>query len=232
MLLVPASRVEEAQNILNETTQDDSTSFVATPTTVLSWDDCIRLCEEAVAGLHDACDIGGDLVQFRAMCTTLGGLVIAPLGRVSFGDEWREREQDLRQLVRESTEHFVQSGIRWPMSSEVGYEHRRYIPGNLSNGTVDNGANCSVGIGTRFADEGQTPFWLRYHRRTPDFELVKARLSRSSYSPRMRTDDRHVWLPLDARPDAAGPELVQDLVAQISSIIATASARNPEPPST
>jgi hypothetical protein len=166
-------------------------------------------------------------LQFRAMCATLGGLVIAPLGSVSFGDEWREREQDLRQLVREATDHFMPPGSRWPMSSEVGYEHRRYIPGYLSDGTVDNGANCSVGIGTRFADEGQTPFWLRYHRRTPDFGLVKARLSRSSYSPRLRTDDRHVWVPLDARPDAAGPELVRDLVAQISSILATASTGYP-----
>jgi hypothetical protein len=161
------------------------------------------------------------------MCTTLGGLVIAPLGRVSFGDEWRHREQDLRQLVREATEHFITAGTRWPMSSEVGYEHRRYIPGYLSDGTVDNGAACSVGIGNRFADEGETPFWLRYHRRTPDFELARARLSRSRYSPRMRTEDRHVWLPLDARPDAAGPELVQDLIAQISSIIAAASAGYP-----
>lgn len=231
VLLVPTSRVEEAQSVLNDATEGDLGPVLVTRTSVLSWDDCIRLCEEAVAGLPDAADIGGDLVQFRAMCTTLGGLVIAPLGSVSFGEEWREREQDLRQLVREATDHFVPPGSRWPMSSEVGYQHRRYIPGYLSDGTVDLGANCSVGIGIRFADEGQTPFWLRYHRRTPDFELVRARLSRSSYSPRMRTDDRHLWLPLDARPDAAGPELVQDLVAQISSIIATASARNPAPPS-
>lgn len=232
VLLVPMSRVGEAQSVLNQATRDGSSSGLPAKTLVLSWDECIRLCEEAIAGLPDAADMGGDLVQFRAMCTTLGGLVIAPLGSVSFGDAWREREQDLRQLVREVTDHFMPPGSRWPMSSEVGYEHRRYIPGYLSNGTVDSGANCSVGIGTRFADEGQTLFWLRYHRRTPDFELVKARLSRSSYAPRMRTDDRHLWLPLDARPDAAGPELVQDLVAQISSIIATASARNPGPAST
>lgn len=225
VLLVPTSRVKEAQSVLNEAMQGDFSSGLGTRTSVLSWDDCIRLCEEAVAGLPDADDIGGDLVQFRAMCTTLGGLVIAPLGHVSFGDEWRDREQDLRQLVREATDHFMPPGSRWPMSSEVGYEHRRYILGYLSDGAVDFGANCSVGIGTRFAAEGQTPFWLRYHRRTPDFKLVKARLSRSSYSPRMRTDDRHLWLPLDARPDAAGPELVQDLIAQISSIVATASAR-------
>jgi len=102
---------------------------------------------------------------------------------------------------------------------QVGYEHRRYIPG----GTVDEGANCSVGIGTRFADEGQTPFWLRYHRRTPDFDAVKARLRRSQYSSEMRTDDRHTWIPLDADPDAAGPELVQGLVAQVSDIISAAS---------
>ena len=55
-----------------------------------------------------------------------------------------------------------------------------------------------------------------------DFELVKARLNRSHCAPRMPTDDRHVWLPLVARPDAAGPELGQDLIAHISSIIATA----------
>lgn len=227
VLLVPTSRVEEAKNVLSLAMQNDVSSVVASPTFILSWDHCIRLLEEAVAGLPDAADIKGDLVQFRAMCTTLGGLVIAPLGSVSFGDAWREREQDLRQLVQEVTEHFVTPDIRWPMSSEDGYEHRRYFPVRLPDGTVNSDASCSVGIATRFADEGQTPFWLRYRRQTPDFELVKAHLSRSSYSPTIRTDDRHLWLPLEARPDAAGPELVQNLVAQISRILATASGQDP-----
>ena len=222
VLLVPISRVVEAERVLNDARETSSVS--AERTLVISWDRCISLCEEAISGLPDGINTRGDLVQFRAMCVTLGGLVIAPLGSVSFGDEWRERERDLRQLVREATDHFTPPGSRWPMSSEVGYEHRRYIPGCLSDGTVDSGANCSVGIGTRFADAGQTPFWLRYHRRTPEFGLVKARLSRSSYSPRIRTDDRHLWLPLDARPDATGPELVQDLVSQISDIVSAASA--------
>jgi hypothetical protein len=219
VLLVPTSRVHEAEHVLDDATEKESFPMLTGRTVVVSWDDCISLFEEAVSGLPDGADIRGDLIQFRAMCATLGGLVIAPLGRVTFGDGWRDREEDLRQLVREATEYFVPPGARFPMASEAGYEHRRYIPG----GTVDNGPNCSVGIGTRFADEGQTPFWLRYHRRTPDFAVVRARLRRSRYSSTMRTDDRHIWFPLDARPDAAGPELVQDLISQISDIISTAS---------
>ena len=227
VLLVPASRTSEATSVLDSALAPEaagSLSGRAQRTLVLSWDDCITLCEEAVDGLPDAAEIRGDLVQFRAMCATLGGLVIAPLGDISFGDEWRDREEDLRQLVRQATEHFVPPGALMPLGSEVGYEHRRYIPGS----TVDSGPNCSVGIGTRFADIAETPFWLRYHRQTPNFAKLKARLSRSKYGPKIRTEDRHVWLPLEAPPDAAGPELVRDLIAQVADIIATASTETPD----
>src|SRR5690606_20293548 len=106
--------------------------------------------------------------------------------------DWREREEDLRQIVNEVTRRFFVHGERVaPMQSEPGYEPLRYFSG----GDAARYVACSVGIGTRFADEGTTPLWLRYHKRTPGFSLVRARLYGSRFAPSIRTDDGHIWLP-------------------------------------
>ena len=217
VLLVPSSRVIEAQRVL-EASDAGGTGVVVT------WDDCITCCEEAAKELPNATEIANDLFQFKAMCTTLGGIVIAPLGNVALGKEWRAREEDLRQIVRLATESFVPAEVRVPFGNEPGYEHRRYMPGVRYEGSHQGLSSCSVGIGSRFVEDGLTPFWLRYHRQTIDFAVVKERLSRSSYAAHIRNDDRHLWLPLHADPSMSGNELVQSLEEQIQRIILAASA--------
>ena len=224
VLLVPRARASEAERVLQlavEAMQGQWRPLDSVGAAVVTWDECIEAMEEAISSVADVSELAGDLVQFRAMCTTLGGLIIPPLGLAAFGSQWREREEDLRQIVREVTSRVVGPVGRFPMGDEAGYEHRRYIPG----GDAAPGVCCDVGVGTRFADEGATPFWLRYHRQTPGFTIVKERLLASPHAPNIRTEGRQLWLPLEADPDAAGPDLVKALTAQVADIISAASTQ-------
>ena len=36
------------------------------------------------------------------------------------------------------------------------------------------GSACSVGLASRFADQGVTPLWLRYHKDTADFPTIRS----------------------------------------------------------
>ena len=40
----------------------------------------------------------------------------------------------------------------------------------------------------------------------------------STLAEDVRTDDGHVWLPLDLRGDLAGPEIVDQLVAHVHAV--------------
>jgi hypothetical protein len=192
-------------------------------TAIVTWDDWIGVWDEAIRDLQEPEALAGDLVQLRAMCTTLGGLVIAPLGDAAQGPAWRGRKEDLRQIVDEVTRRFIPPGQRFPIGNEPGYEDRRYFPG----GDAAPHTSCSLGIGSRFADKGAGPFWMRYHRQTPGFPVVKARLDASRFAAEIRTDDGHIWLPVAASPDSPGPELVALLAAQVDAIVNAASS--PEP---
>lgn len=222
VLLVPKTREAEAKRAVEtalQELQDQDFHMVSVGTAVATWDQWIDVWDDALRDQPDAALVS-DLEQFRAMCMTLGGLIMEPLGEAALGPAWRERKEDLRQIVDEVTRRFFTFGERvLPMQSEPGYEPTRYFSG----GDADPGISCSVGIGSRFADDGATPFWLRYHRHTPGFQVVRARLYGSRFASDIRTDDGHIWLPLAASPDVAGPELVEQLASQVSEIVAATS---------
>ncbi len=154
------------------------------------------------------------------MCMTLGGLVIPPLDEAAFGPAWRERKENLRQIVDEVTRRFFPPGERsYPMQNEPGYDPFRYFSG----GDADPGIACSFGIGTQFADEGGNSVLAQVSQANSRILVGESEASwlpiRSLHSDRRR----HIWLPLAASPDAAGPELVEQLAAQISDIVAASS---------
>lgn len=223
VVLVPRSRVVEAQRVL-DAARNVAGDIGPTSAAVVTWNDCIAHLESTVASLasgdvDQAGALGSDVAQFRAMCDTLGGLLIRPLGLSALGVAWRDRADDLRSIAVETSGRFVPPDIRFPVGDETGYLYRRYMPGGDAHPDVC----CSLGVATMFADRGDAVFWLRYHRLTPGFEIVSRRLQATDW---VRTEraNRHLWVPLHADPDMAGPELVNDLTEQITRVIAAASS--------
>ena len=60
-------------------------------------------------------------------------------------------------------------------------------------------------------DGADPPLWARWHRHTPDFDLVERRLIDAGYF--VQHDQRHLWLPLELAPDAGFA------TAQIASLV-------------
>ncbi len=62
----------------------------------------------------------------------------------------------------------------------------------------------SIGVAADFTNQGLTPIWARYNRRTAGFPAIRERLRRSSFAANGRYDGGHVWLPLNLPPDVGG----------------------------
>jgi hypothetical protein len=79
-------------------------------------------------------------------------------------------------------------------------------------------SSLAIGLAQRFADEGDPPLWMRYHKAEPQFPAIRRILRTSPLWKRAREDDGHVWLPFTIRDDLAGPDLVADLVSQVWTV--------------
>ena len=103
VLLMPPSRVAEAENVLRQVRSErisEGLSPHTAGTGVLSWDAWIDHWELAVDDLPKTPDsIAADLVQLRAVCLALGGVVVPPFNSDS-GAEWRQRGERARQSGR------------------------------------------------------------------------------------------------------------------------------------
>jgi hypothetical protein len=219
VVLVPPHRVSAAELAYEDLMQKRAVAGLPpypSAVAILDWGDWLGCWEEAVAQLPATPDsIAGDLVQLRELCLTLGGLHIRPLGDLVPGPSWRARAADLATLVDQVTQKLRDPASRIPpIQHESGYDPLRYIPGGYRLG----GSSCSVGLASRFADEGASPLWLRYHRATPHFAAISDLLLASGLRHSVRTDDRHLWLPLNIDPDLPGEMLADHLVDQVKSI--------------
>lgn len=220
VVLVPDVRRDYArqvvEEVLAERVAEDHAPYPS-ETTVVTWDEWLSWWEDATAGTDSGPDsVAADLVQLRALCLTLGGLVIPPLGAAATGAGWFEKERDFRSLVNKVTAALIPEGHgRLPMGSESGYGPRRYFPSGFRDADGKSRGYAALGVHAGFAAEGGSPLWIRFHRKTSHFEDIRARLLSSPVGLHARRDRRHLWLPLTVNPDLAGPELVEDLVAQV-----------------
>jgi hypothetical protein len=219
LLLVPHTRAKEAQRVLDAVRAErDAAGREPHPaaTGVITWDAWLDTWDRAVADLPATPDsIAGDLYQLRELCTTLGGLVVAPFGASAAGSDWRNRQKDLALIFDQLSVRLLGTGIPTnPIQHEPGYDPQRYV----ALGVPAPETHYSLGVAERFADEGLAPIWMRFHRKTDGFSIVRVRLMSSDYADLVRTDDDHLWLPLEFPGDLAGPDLVDHLVARVAAV--------------
>ena len=218
VLLVPSYRKPEAESLLDALANQADPPAPSVSAGVATWDEWLDVLDQSAQEFDPTereafrCDVR----QLRALCTTMRGVDIPPLGLVAAGVEPDEREDDLRQLVDEVTRRFrFPSGTLIPigLETEFGY-YRRYVPG----GHEDPDCCCSVGVVSGFAGGEDTPFWLRYHRDTPGFQEVSARIMASRLATDARGEGGHIWLPLRVSADRSGAAIVSELADQIEGI--------------
>jgi hypothetical protein len=219
VLLMPESRVTEAENLLDVVRTQRSAEGVqpyAAGLGVLSWDAWIDHWETAIADLPQTPDsLAADLVQLRSACRALGGIVIEPF-TADPSAEWRERESELGDVVKEATLRLLPEGTRpadLPMTrGDAVFGPFRYLPTGLPDGWM------ALGLAGRFADAGLSPIWIRLAKNHPDWPTVKERVLTSAVGATTRQEYDHLWIPLVINPDLPGPALVGDLVRQTESI--------------
>lgn len=223
LVLLPQSRENEARRVVAAAVSAVEADACASEvvTAVMTWEGLLDHLDLAVGTLeHGPHSTSADLVQFRGLCTTLCGEVIPP---VDPNAPWRERRADLERLVDLLTRELRKPGERLlPIVHEAGFDPMRYtyaVDPSLPSGLypfLD--SYLSIGLAHRFADQGDPPLWMRFHKETPRFPAIRRRLRASRLWNRVREDDGHVWLPFTIRDDLAGPDLVADLVAQVWSV--------------
>jgi hypothetical protein len=151
-------------------------------------------------------------------------LDILPLGLVATGGAgWHDRESDLKRLVDEASARFPYESRLLPVGIErwSGFDYyRRYLPPKRPDG-----GQCSLGF---VAGLPGTPFWLRYHRETPNFRIFADRIMASRFAAAARGEGGHVWLPLHVSADRSGATIVSELIEQVDEIRAV--AEGPELP--
>lgn len=233
MALVPRSRAPEAERVLGQVVAARNAAGqtrTAISGIVVTWDDWLDLWDAALhPELPESRALSGDLLQLRALCEAQQALAIGPLGDAA----WREREGDLRRIcdaVTRRIRDLHEPGFRVaPQQDElygtVHFLSRRYFGSGL-DATQESAA--SIGIAVPFADQGGPPLWVRFHRVTPGFDTIKTRLKRSRFGVETRDDQGHVWVPLRFSADAAGPEILTELLAQVEEIRAIVAEQVPE----
>jgi len=215
VLLVPDSRQAEARLKAEIAVRDHP---VEVRTLVVTWRRLLEVWEHAAIALDEdeGAGLASDVEQLKAMCHTLGGMVIPPLPAPDDAP-WRSRQDDFVQVVTQVTSSLAPSN---PIGDETGgYKRRRYFDSGYRNadGTPTDSA-ASVGVHEQFADAGETPVWMRFHKQTPYFAAIRARVVASHYRDVARSDDGHLWIPLTVDPDLPGPDLVADLIEQVRRV--------------
>ncbi|WP_245421419.1 hypothetical protein [Rhizobium sp. L9] len=218
LVLVPQYRVAAMKLSVpsaSALTQDGPWQRGATPelpVAVIDW-------EGVLAALSDVRSepFLSDLAQFEAMYRVLNGYDIEPLRSVSELLAWRERKEVFVNLVDRVTRRLARQGPVLPMGKDSDDYQRRYVC--LPLGTEQ---PCfSVGVRDPFVGY-TTPIWLRFHRRTPKFSVIRERLVACGLSQRLTECDGHVWIHLDVPLNADGESLVGSLVEQAQRVIEVA----------
>ena len=226
LVLVPKGRTAEAAKVTAEAfcqsgsgpwrlTDEHSSGIVVIA--VISWDELFAALQSGKATRFRY-----ELEQLQAMYTELRGNFIAPLAS---DEDLRKREScatNFVELVNQVTRRLTKLHRIYPMRLESleqvsperkpGEYHLRYVCS-----FVDDAAPCySIGIRDSFA-EWVTPIWLRFHRDTGNFRLVRQRIESSDL--RSLKSGGHIWIPLDVPLDVSGEQMIQSLVEQAEEVL-------------
>ena len=142
VLLVPESREAEAR-LKAETAVRDYP--VGVRTLVLTWRRLLEEWEHAANALDADAGAGlaSDVEQLKAMCHTLGGMVVAPLPAPDDAP-WRSRYDDFVQVVTQVTASLAPSN---PIGDETGGYTRRSEFGSTSgSGSAQQRGQMAIGL--------------------------------------------------------------------------------------
>lgn len=224
IVLVPSYRIPEAQALITAVEdQMDGTPAASIALAADTWENWLEILDSGADELpvDDRSAVLSDLGQLRSLCAAMRALDVPPLGVTATGRELDERKGDLHRLVKEVTSRYpAPSGRLLPMQEEgaVGFRFR-YIPGGL----IDVNCYCAVGVAAALAADDETPFWLRYHRKTSSFQTVSDRIMASRFATDARGNEGHLWLPLRVSDDRSGAAVMEELVEKIEEIRAVAA---------
>lgn len=224
VLLVPTSRRLEAELALSTAKEilerDTNTSVTAI---VLTWQDVIDTWERALADSDPSPTFDSphvDLHQFTELCRAFGGLGNAD----AIMSEWQRRAEIWMPIVDAITRS-LSSGPLLPMVTRGNYAPYRYISTDVE------GIFVAVGVQQQFADEGQTPLWMRFHKVTAkDFggiSAIRTNLAKSAFAPALRFDGGHVWIALEIDETLTDEQLVTAIVDQYTAVLEIAVSTDP-----
>jgi len=232
LVLVPSARIAEAAREISLTfeVQGDApwhpAHYPSIVITVITWEHILDALGNA--GLHgpSACDVA----QLNAMYRVLSGQHIEPLASIQDLLAWRERAGVFTQLVDRVTRSLLLDGEKlYPLGTErvagepEGLEPRGYYRRYLCRPLGDQRPCFSIGVRDPFQNFS-TPIWMRFHRLTPQFRLVRDRLSRSPLSGKVVHSSGHAWVPIDFPLNTGGDRLVAAVIANVEEVATIAYA--------
>ena len=232
LVLVPKARIAEAAREISLTfeVQGDApwrpARYPGIAITVITWEQILNALDNAGLPGPSACDVA----QLNAMYRVLSGQHIEPLANIEDLLGWRERAGVFMQLVDRVTRSLPQDVEKlYPIGTEriagepEGLEPRGYYRRYLCRPLGDQRTCFSIGVRNPF-QKFSTPIWMRFHRETPQFWLVRDRLSRSPLGKKLVHSSGHVWVPLDVPLNTGGDLLVAAVVANVEEVATIAYA--------
>lgn len=182
---------------------------------VVTWEDLLD-----TLGLVPSPAVGEDLRQFRSMYRVLNGDTMEPLTSDEDILGWRDRREWWERLVERASRVLTSPAVRLaPFGEEPGAQRywRRYVCRPVA------GSESCYSLGIRDPFQGhQTPVWLRFHRLTAHFALIRSRLARSGSWSSVVESQGHLWFPLQVPINADADRMVRTLVEQVQPILLVA----------
>ena len=185
---------------------------------VISWEELFEALKSGEAGRFRY-----ELEQLQAMYYELSSDFIAPLASDQDLRQWRLCDTNFVKLVDQVTRRLTKQHRIYPMriesiarvSPEPAAYHLRYVCR-----FVDDAASCySIGVRDSFA-EWVTPIWMRFHRDTGGFRLIRQRIELSNL--RSLESGGHVWIPLEVPRDVSGEGMIEALVEKAEEVVRVA----------
>ena len=232
LVLVPSVRVREAQREITVAfeVQGDGpwrpAHYPGIAITVMTWERILDVLNKAGLPAPAACDVA----QLTALYRVLSGQHIEPLASTEDLLAWRERAGVFTQIVDRVTRSLLQNEEKlYPIGTEQvagepeGLEPRGYYRRYLCRPLGDQRPCFSIGVRDPFQNFS-TPIWMRFHRETPRFRIVRDRLIRSPLSDKLVHSDGHVWIPLEVPLNTGGDQLVAAVVTNAEEVAMIAYA--------
>jgi hypothetical protein len=131
------------------------------------------------------------------------------------GVEWREQLGRYEPMIAAATRQLTRKHKILPIGNEGDeYIRRRYVCGGIPGLQ-----NTCYSIGLRDPFKGhKTPIWMRFHKKTGQFQRVHANLHGSRFAPDLVESGGHIWIPLVAPDGADGNQQVAALVARAGEV--------------